>query len=201
MDPIVNPNESNMSLDAAVARLQHEGGYGQITVDDMTAALASYVRTIRSSDSRFDRDLKLGAGLTAEETQGLVIFRGKGNCFTCHAGSNFTDERFHNTGVAWRDGRLLDEGRFVVTGKAYDHGAFKTPTLREVAPTAPYMHDGSMVTLRDVVEFYDRGGNRNPHLDSNIEPLNLSAAEKKSLVAHHSPKRQRGSPLADAWGG
>ena len=112
-----------------------------------------------------------------------MIFRGKGDCFVCHPGRNFTDERFHNTGVAWRDGRISDEGRFAVTGRDYDHGAFKTPTLREVARTAPYMHDGSLPTLEAVVDYYDRGGNRNAHLDSNIKPLHLTPQEKQSLVA------------------
>jgi len=111
------------------------------------------------------------------------VFRGKGNCTSCHVGPNFTDERFHNTGIAWRDGSLQDEGRSAVTGKLDDRGAFKTPTLREIARTAPYMHDGSLVSLEDVVEYYDRGGNANPALDSELRPLKLTASEKRSLVA------------------
>jgi cytochrome c peroxidase len=78
--------------------------------------------------------------------EGLGIFQGKGNCIACHVGPNFTDERFHNTGVAWREGKLTDPGRFAITGKNDDRGAFKPPTLREVARTAPYMHDGSLAT-------------------------------------------------------
>ena len=85
-------------------------------------------------------------------------FRGKGNCFVCHVGPNFTDEQFHNTGVAWRDSRITDEGRFAISRQPRDHGAFKTPTLREIARTAPYMHDGSMATLEDVIDFYSEGG-------------------------------------------
>jgi hypothetical protein len=77
----------------------------------------------------------------------LQIFRGKGNCIACHVGPNFTDEQFHNTGVAWRENGFIDEGRFAVSKSPRDHGAFKTPTLREVARTAPYMHDGSLATL------------------------------------------------------
>jgi cytochrome c peroxidase len=77
----------------------------------------------------------------------------------------------------------VDDGRFAVTGKDYDRGAFKTPTLREVARTAPYMHDGSLPNLEAVVDYYDRGGNRNAHLDSNIQPLHLTVKEKRSLVA------------------
>lgn len=87
------------------------------------------------------------SALSAEEQGGLQLFRGKANCVACHVGPNFTDEHFHNSGVAWRDGRFQDEGRFAVTGKA-DRGAFKTPTLREIARTAPYMHDGSLARLR-----------------------------------------------------
>jgi cytochrome c peroxidase len=108
---------------------------------------------------------------------------GKANCVACHVGPTFTDERFHNTGIAWRDGRFQDEGRFAVTAKAEDRGAFKTPTLREIARTSPYMHDGSLATLEDVVEFYDRGGNRISGLDPEIRPLRLSPAEKHDLVA------------------
>ncbi len=192
IEPIVNPKELNMTLDAAVARLRAESSYRaafqsafqrEVNAADLARALACYLRSIRSGDSRFDHYLKLGEDLTPEETEGVVVFRGKGNCTVCHAGPNFTDELFHNTGVAWRGGRLADPGRFTVSGRPYDRGAFKTPTLRDVARTAPYMHDGSVATLEDVIEFYDRGGRRNPQLDANIGPLQLSAAEKKALVA------------------
>jgi len=90
-------------------------------------------------------------------------------------GPNFSDERLHNTGAAWRDGKLTDPGA--------GQGSFKTPTLREVARTAPYMHDGSLATLEEVIEFYDRGGNRNPGLDAELRPLRLTPAEKQALVA------------------
>ena len=111
------------------------------------------------------------------------MFRGKANCTACHLGPTFTDECFHNTGVAWRDGELLDDGRYVVTGNEEDRGAFKTPTLREVAGTAPYMHDGSMGTLEEVIEFYNRGGNANSYLDPEIRPLDLTDDEKRALLA------------------
>jgi cytochrome c peroxidase len=97
-------------------------------------------------------------------------------------GPNLTDERYHNTGVAWREGRLADTGRFAVTGRKQEQGAFKTPTLRQVAARAPYMHDGSIATLEEVVEYYDRGGNRNPNLDGEVQPLGLSSEEKQALV-------------------
>ena len=145
-------------------------------IADVTAALASYVRTIRSGESRFDR---YAAGkqnaLSELEKQGLALFRGKARCSTCHAGPNFTDENFHNTGVAFREGKLLDEGA--------GEGKFKVPTLREVARTAPYMHDGSFATLEEVVDYYDRGGNQNPGLDEDLRPLHLTADEKQALLA------------------
>ena len=108
---------------------------------------------------------------------------GKAGCSGCHAGPNLTDESFHNTGVAWNGQRFTDEGRGIVTGKADDRGAFKTPTLREVARTAPYMHDGSLPTLEAVVEFYDKGGRPNPQLDREMTALRLSADDRAALVA------------------
>jgi cytochrome c peroxidase len=90
-------------------------------------------------------------------------------------GPNLTDEKLHNTGVAWRDGKLTDIGA--------GQGDFKTPTLREVARTAPYMHDGSLATLEDVIDFYSGGGRANPNLDTELRPLHLSPDEKRAVVA------------------
>jgi cytochrome c peroxidase len=87
------------------------------------------------------------------------------------------------TGVAWVDGRIIDDGRFTVSGVTRHRGAFKTPTLREVARTAPYMHDGSLATLEDVVEFYSQGGRANPNLDPEIRPRRFNPEEKRALVA------------------
>src|SRR5688572_23686738 len=98
-------------------------------------ALASYVRTIVAGESAFDRGT-----LDESARRGLQHFRGKAGYTACHAGPLFTDEQFHNTGVAWRSGVLTDEGRAAVTHDPQDRGAFKTPTLREIARTAPYMH-------------------------------------------------------------
>ena len=169
LEPILNPKELGMTAAEVERRTR-------LKIDDVTAALASYVRTIRSGNSRFDR---YAAGdqhaLNELEKQGLALFRGKARCTTCHAGPNFTDENFHNTGIAWRDGQLADEGA--------GEGKFKVPTLREVARTGPYMHDGSLATLEDVVDYYDRGGNVNPGLDEDLRPLHLSAEEKPALVA------------------
>jgi cytochrome c peroxidase len=176
LQPIQDPKEMDMTLAEVSARVG-------LPSDEIARALASYVRSILSGNSRFDRFANGDRrALSPEQREGLGVFRGKGNCTSCHVGPNFTDERFHNTGIAWRDGSLQDEGRSAVTGKPEDRGAFKTPTLREIARTAPYMHDGSLVSLEDVVEYYDRGGNANPALDSELRPLKLTAAEKRSLV-------------------
>ena len=177
LEPITNPKELDMTFEALSARLR-------IGRQDLARALASYVRTIRSGDSPFDRYMNGDRNaLTEQARQGLNLFRGKANCTACHIGPNFTDERFHNTGAAWREGRLLDEGRFAVTGRLEDRGAFKTPTLREIARTAPYTHDGSLGSLQEVVDFYDRGGNPNPQLDPELRPLKLAPEEKQALVA------------------
>ena len=116
---------------------------------------------------------------------GHGLFFDKANCVQCHVGSNFTDSGFHNIGIGWDPQRraFADEGRAIVTGKPEDRGAFKTPTLREVARRAPYMHDGSIATLREVVEYYNRGGNRNPGLSVRIKPLGLTPEEIDALVA------------------
>ena len=193
LQPIQDPKEMDMALSDVVVRLRRDRAYsarfqarfGRIpTHVDLAKALASYVRTILSGDAPIDRYVNgdLDA-LSAQARDGLRIFRRRGNCTACHVGPTFTDERFHNTGVAWQDGELLDPGRYTVTSKEEDRGAFKTPTLREVALTAPYMHDGSIATLEDVVEFYTDGGRQNPFLDRELRPLRLTEDEKTALVA------------------
>jgi cytochrome c peroxidase len=155
-----------------------------VAPDDLSRALASYVRSILSGNAPFDRFVSGERdALSVEQQTGLQVFRGKGNCTACHVGPNFSDETFHNTGVAWRDGELHDDGRFAVSGKDADRGAFKTPTLREAARTAPYMHDGSLATLDAVVDFYSDGGRSNPTLDPEIHPVHLTSAEKQALIA------------------
>jgi cytochrome c peroxidase len=147
-------------------------------------ALASYVRSIMAGDAPYDRYLAGKAdALRADALRGLGLFSGPARCMTCHSGPLLSDEAFHNTGVAWRTGVVTDEGRGGITGRPADRGAFKTPTLREVARTAPYMHDGSLHTLPEVIDFYDRGGHDNPGLDPQIRPLRLTAAEKGDLLA------------------
>ena len=126
-----------------------------------------------------------------------LFFSQKAGCSACHTGANFTDEKYHNLGVGM-DKPNPDLGRYAVTKKDSDRGAFKTPTLRKVALTAPYMHDGSQKTLEEVVEWYDRGGHPNPYLSKDIRKLGLTDQEKQDLVAFMKaltgafPKIERG---------
>jgi len=169
LKPIQDSNEMDLTLAEAAARVG-------LPPDEISRALASFVRSILSGDSPYDRFVNGDRrALTPEQQLGLQVFRGKGNCTACHVGPNLSDERLHNTGVAWHDGKLADPGA--------GQGNFKTPTLREVARTAPYMHDGNLAALEDVVEFYDGGGRPNPNLDRDLRPLRLSPAEKQHLVA------------------
>jgi cytochrome c peroxidase len=171
LEPIANPKEMDLSIASLRERTAMEP-------KDVAAALASYVRTIRSGESRFDRySAGDSSALTKTEIAGLNLFRGKANCVACHVGPNFTDEQFHNTGIPG------DEGRFKITGNPDHRGAFKTPTLREIARSAPYMHDGSIPTLEAVIDHYSEGGRANPQLDPEIRPLRLTDAEKSALVA------------------
>jgi cytochrome c peroxidase len=169
LQPIEDPNELGSNVHEAARRVG-------VTVQEMRKALASFVRSILSGNSRFDRFMDgERSALSEDEQAGLLVFRGKGNCVSCHVGPNFTDERLHNTGVAWRGDTFADPGA--------GQGRFKTATLREIARTAPYMHDGSIETIEHVIEFYDRGGNANASLDTQIQPLRLSAIEKAQLAA------------------
>ncbi len=192
LQPILSVVEMDTRLDEIVPKLG-KAGYAasfravfhrELNNEDVARALASYVRTIRSGNSPFDRHI---AGeprsLTTEEQRGLDLFSSKARCWFCHTGLNFTDELFHNTGVAYKEGKFADRGRAEISRNRADLGAFKTPTLREIARTAPYMHDGSLATLDDVIEFYDRGGVANPNLDKTIQPLHLTPAEKRELLA------------------
>jgi cytochrome c peroxidase len=154
------------------------------TMQQVAFALASYVRTIQAGDSPYDRYIAGNRSSLSDAAQrGLTVFRGKAACTGCHVGPTLSDDDFHNTGIAWRTGTLTDEGRAAVTNLAAHRGAFKTPTLREVARTAPYMHDGSFATLAEVIDFYNRGGAPNPALDPQLRPLKLSASEKQDLIA------------------
>jgi cytochrome c peroxidase len=176
LEPMKNPKEMGLSH----AEIESRAG---LPASEVAAALASYMRTIRSSESRFDW---YRAGhmevLTADEREGFEVFR-RSLCGFCHGGPNLTNENFHNTGVGVRNGVPTDNGRFNVSKDEADRGAFKTPTLRDIALTAPYMHDGSIATLEEVVDFYAKGGIQNPNLDTRMKPIQISPEEKRQLVA------------------
>ena len=121
--------------------------------------------------------------IDASAIRGRQLFFGKANCTACHAGANFADEQYHNIGVGM-DKPKPDLGRYNQTRAEKDKGAFKTPTVRNCTQTGPFMHDGSLKTLEEVVEWYDKGGHPNPHLSDKIKKLNLTAQEKEDLVAY-----------------
>ncbi len=192
--PFVSPVEHGFTNhDEMVAKMKKVAGYRKlfqeifgrdIVIADVGKAIAGFQRTILSGNSAVDK-YDLGGdeqALSESARRGLELFRGKARCTRCHSGFNFTDEKFHNLGIGW-DTNTVDLGRYMVTKNPEDIGAFKTPTLREIARTAPYMHDGRFKTLEEVVEFYNQGGIKNPHQDNTIIPLELTETEKKDLVA------------------
>ncbi len=145
-------------------------------------ALASFVRTLVSANSPYDRFVTGDkTALSASEKRGLdLFFGGKAECFHCHSENTLTNDGFFNTGTFVEGG---DVGRQALTGRTGDLGKFRVPNLRNIEVTAPYMHDGSLATLENVVDHYDRGGRGHPSTDVQIEPLGLTAEEKADLVA------------------
>lgn len=191
LGPIANPIEMDHPIDACVTKLNEIKGYREqfrkvfnsdATPENVAKAIAAFERTILSGNAPFDR-FKAGdkTALSDAAQKGVKVFFGKGHCSACHVGGNFSDAAFHNIGVGF-DKEKPDLGRFEVTKMLGDKGAFKTPTLREIARTAPYMHDGRFKTLEEVVEYYDKGCHPNPQLDEEIFPLKLTAEEKADLV-------------------
>lgn len=191
LGPVQNPIEMNMSLDEVVERLNQVDGYRRqfqdvfgtgVTADGIAKAIGAFERTILAGDSPWDRyEAGDKSALSESAKRGMDLFFGKAVCSSCHSGHNFTDNAFHNIGVGM-NAESPDIGREKVSGLGGDRGSFKTPTLRDIARTAPYMHDGSMETLEEVVEHYDRGGIENPWLDEEIFPLDLTEQEKADLV-------------------
>jgi cytochrome c peroxidase len=155
----------------------------ELSPDGVAKAIAAYERTILSGNAPYDR-FRSGDtnALAPAARRGLALFEGKARCQSCHVGFNFTDEGYHNLGVGM-DREKPDLGRHAVTKVEGHRGAFKTPTLRDVARRPPYMHDGTLETLAEVVAFYNRGGIANPWLSGDIKPLDLSAPEQADLVA------------------
>jgi cytochrome c peroxidase len=191
--PMINPIEMGHTHDAIVTRLRQIPGYRPLfktafgtedfDIDHVAKAIATFERTVLSGNSPYDRwkaaDKK---AMTPEQVRGMNVYFNKAKCDQCHEGINFTTNAYHNLGIG-TDKPEPDEGRFIVTKNPADWGAFKTPTLREIANTAPYMHDGRFKTLDEVVDFYDKGGIPNKNLDKTMKKLNLTAEEKKDLVA------------------
>ncbi|MDA2927346.1 cytochrome-c peroxidase [Acidobacteria bacterium AH-259-G07] len=184
--PVQNPIEMAHTLEGVEQKLTADPTYqaefekafgpGPITYEKVEKAIASFERTVISGNSPFDRYFYGGdeTALSEAAKRGLEIFRNpqKGNCTACHPIGLFTDNQFHNIGVGVDDqGELTDVGRYEVSKNEADRGAFKTPSLRNIALTAPYMHDGSLKTLKEVVDFYIGGGNSNPHLDPQLKVL------------------------------
>lgn len=190
--PIANENEMALPIEQALERLAASDSYRDrftavsadgVTEANLAAALAAYVRTLLLGDSPVDRFLAGdAAALSDDQRQGWLIFEGRGLCWRCHMRPNYDDEGFNNIGVGVRDGSP-EEGRFAITRDEKDRGAFKTPTLRGLTKTAPYMHDGSLATLEEVVAFYRDGGIANSHLNPLVAKLDLSDEDARYLVA------------------
>jgi len=191
LGPIENPIEMALPLDKLIPKLNAIAGYRKqfndvfgtdATPEAVAKAIASFERTVLSGDAPYDR-FKAGdkAALSEAAQRGLRLFTNKAACSSCHSGANFSDHAFHNVGVGM-DSEKPDAGRFAHSNLVGDTGSFKTPTLREIARTAPYMHDGSLATIEDVIEYYNKGGNPNDYLDEEIFKLNLTPEEVKDLA-------------------
>lgn len=200
--PMASRVEMDMSHERVTAAVSRIPGYRRyfreafgddpVDVERIAEAIAAYESTRLSGNSAYDRyEAGDDGALDERQRQGRDLFFGKARCNACHLGFNLSDSRFHNLGVGYRspapgsDPRagFRDLGRYEVTRREEDTGAFKTPTLRDCRKHPPFMHDGSIATLREVVLHYDRGGTRNPWLGEEMRPLNLSAREVDALVA------------------
>ena len=201
--PIHNPIEMAETHETVVPKIAKIPGYqkqfqlifgGGASLQHVGEAIAAFERTIVSQNSAFDKYV-LGDGKAMDEAavRGVALFKGKARCVLCHNGPNFTDDQFHNLGVPQVGPLKEDLGRFMVSRQPRDKGAFKTPTLRSVAETAPYMHDGVFKTLEEVVDFKNAGGGTNPNLSPLMKPLTLTGEEKADLVAFL--KALTGEPL------
>lgn len=206
--PLFAPAEmANTSIPELVARINGYSDYRELfeatfkhaaTMDDLASALAAFERTLTSGSSRFDRWRYRGEWRVVDRSvrRGFELFRDKAGCAACHTVGDktalFTDNQFHNTGIGFMSESrrtvaggtgVMDRGREEVTHEPADRFKFRTPTLRNVALTAPYMHDGSLATLEDVVRHYDLGGGADPAKDQRLKPLGLSETERADLIA------------------
>lgn len=196
LEPVPNPIEMHLSWANAAAKLNAHPQYpdlffdafGTRTIDSMhvVKAIAQFERTMISGNSKWDKYLRGEVALSQAEAKGFeIFFTEKGDCFHCHATILFTDNIFHNNGL---DSDFTDNGLFDVTGNSNDLGKFKTPTLRNITYTAPYMHDGRFETLEDVVDFYSEGLQFSPTIDPLMKKINqggirLTDDEKQNLIA------------------
>jgi cytochrome c peroxidase len=196
LEPVPNPIEMHQSWPNAVTKLKNHPQYpdwffdafGTRSIDSshVAKAIAQFERTLISGNSKWDRYLRGEAELTQAESKGFeVFFTERGDCFHCHATILFTDNLFHNNGL---DADFTDNGLFDVTGNQNDIGKFKTPTLRNIIYTAPYMHDGRFETLEEVIDFYSEGLQFSPTIDPLMKNVNqggiqLSDDEKQNLIA------------------
>ena len=191
LGPIQNPIEMSLTLEELVKKLNAIPGYKKefkdvfgtdVTAENIARAIAAYERTILSGDAPYDK-YKEGdkKAMSAAAVRGMDLFFGKAHCSACHTGPNFTDNAFHNIGVDI-NAKEVDHGRRTISKMEGDHGSFKTPSLRDIAATAPYMHNGSEKTLADVVAYYNKGGTPNDYLDEELFPLNLTKEEQADLV-------------------
>jgi cytochrome c peroxidase len=189
--PLTNPANMNGNETKLIAALEAIAGYraafahafpdGVISRPHIEQAIATFERTIVSSPAPFDRWVAGDENaVSAAAKRGFTIFTGKGRCAECHSGWNFTDGAFYDVGDAKDDD--IGRGRIFPSSQKLQH-AFKTPTLRDVARRAPYTHDGSVATLADIIDLYDRGGLDRPSRSELIGPLHLSAEEKTDLIA------------------
>lgn len=193
MGPIQNPSEMGETHENMVAKLGKILGYQEqfrvvfgkdVSLQGIANAIAAFERTIISRNSSFDQFV-LGEeeAMGHAAVRGLALFKGKARCILCHNGPNFTDNKFHNLGVPQVGPQKEDLGRYYVTRAERDKGAFKTPTLRSISDTAPYMHDGVFKTLEEVIDFFDQGGGPNPYLSPLMQPLELTEEDKGNLLA------------------
>lgn len=189
LEPIGAEVEMNQNVDEVVAELKSIPGYAAlfdqaypgegISKDTIAKAIASFERSVVSGEAPFDRWLKGDEqAIGAAAKRGFALFEGKANCAACHQGYNFMDDGFHNIGLKGNQ----DVGRYAQVPLPIMKGAFKTPTLRDIALTAPYMHNGMYRTLDEVVAHYNRGGDAADNLDPNMKPLDLSEQEQRDIV-------------------
>jgi len=193
LHPIVNPDEMGSSKEQAVKTLSSIAGYrpyfkrafgdDAVAIERVGDAITAFEKTLVSMQSPYDRyEAGEQTAISTEAVRGFKLFIGKATCTACHSSALFSDIDFHNIGVG-QDKKPPDLGRFEVTKEDRGRGAYRTPTVRNLRHTAPYMHDGSIKTLEEVIDFYDRGGVENEWLDPDIQPLHLTAEEKRDLLA------------------